>query len=167
MTLAFADGGELQPGVYPMTMDTLYEVFVEQAPNQKCRRVLYSALRLHLDILTEVGGPSTVILGGGFISHRPSAPTDVDLVYFCRDSEHLATILADDAGLSLLTLQNGYIAKPAMFGFKRLQPVGGKVDAFLTTPRREHYWRGLWSTVKGTGENGDPRVERGYVEVAL
>lgn len=169
MTLTFADDGELAAAQGPYRVDdkTLYEEFVEQAPHFEVRQRLHTAMRLHLDILRSIGGPGRVIIGGGFVSRKPTPPRDVDLVYLCRDSDHLESIVLHPDALPLLTLQSGYFAHPVLMGFKRLQPVGGKVDAFLAAPKRYNYWRGLWSTVKGTGKNGIPRVERGYLEVEI
>ncbi|RPA64891.1 hypothetical protein EF294_07350 [Gordonia oryzae] len=168
-SLPFTREGELSPSPdpYKLTDTELYEVFVEQAPHSTVRRRLHTALRLHLDILCDIAGSGPVLIGGGFISHKPTPPTDVDLVYLCRDSEHLESVLTHPDALQLLTLQKGYVLHPAMFGFDRLQPVGGKVDAFLATPGRYAYWRGLWSTIKGTGQNGIPKQDRGYVEVMV
>ncbi|MGZ9829910.1 DUF6932 family protein [Tsukamurella ocularis] len=167
MTLPFQSNGELGPGVHRVDDDELYEIFVESAPHTARRQQLHSALRLYLDVLRTVAGPGRVLIGGGFVSHKNAAPADVDLVYICRDAAHLEQVLTHPEVLPLLTLQAGYAMHPFAQAFQRLQPVGGKVDAFLTTPRSDAYWRTLWSTVKGTGNHGIPRAERGYLEVTI
>ncbi|TPW95710.1 DUF6932 family protein [Mycolicibacterium fortuitum] len=167
--LPFDDDGQLLPSdsAYEIDLDSLYEVFVEQAEHRQVRQRIHTALRLHLDILKEIAGSGPVILGGGFISHKDAPPSDVDLTYLCRDSEHLEAAVMHPEALPILTLQKGYAVHPFLVGFSRLQPVGGKVDAFLASPKMHDYWRTMWSTVKGTGHNGIPRIERGYVEVTI
>jgi hypothetical protein len=157
--------GRLPVGRHVATLDEVRDVFVSAAPNAHIRESIYGAMRLHLNRLVEIGGPAKVWINGGFVTHKAEAPADVDLVYLCADDEHLLRMLNADGVFELLTLQGVAIHKPIATGIRRLQPVGGLVDAFLARPSSYSYWDGLWSLVRTT--ESVPRELKGYVEVRV
>jgi hypothetical protein len=152
-------------------MTTLAEVadrFVAGSPNEYDRGLIFRALELHLELMADrIGRPATVWIDGGFVTHKPEVPNDVDLVYLCRDEAHLSAILAADGIMQLITVQNVIIEIPVMCAVRRMQPVGGKVDAFLATPRVSPFWDRVWSSVKGPDGKTVLGAVKGYLEVTL
>jgi hypothetical protein len=159
--------GRLPPGRHVATLDEVRDVFVRAAPNVHIRESIYGALRLHLNRLVEIGGPAKVWINGGFVTHKAEASADVDLVYLCADDDHMLRMLNADGVFELLTLQGVAIHKPIATGIRRLQPVGGLVDAFLARPSSYSYWDGLWSLVRKTGSVPFGQDLKGYVEVRV
>jgi hypothetical protein len=162
--------GFLDPGTDPYlgTLAELHERFVVRSPHhQDARATIFRALELHLELLVEVGGPAKVWIDGGFVTYKPTAPRDVDLVYLCRDGAHMGAILRSDRIVELLTLQHVIFGAPFAAGAKRLQPVGGLVDAFLALPAAQMYWAAQWSMIKGPDGKRVPGTRKGFVEVSL
>jgi hypothetical protein len=162
--------GFLDPSTdpYVATLTELHERFVVESPDHRDSRArIFTALELHLELLVEVGGPAKVWIDGGFVTYKPAAPNDVDLVYLCRDAAHMGAMLRADRILELLTLQDIVFALPFAAGTKRLQPVGGLVDAFLAVPSDQTYWATQWSMMKGPDGKRVPGTRKGFVEVSL
>jgi hypothetical protein len=162
--------GFLDPAPQPYlgSLDDLHQRFVVESPNHnEERRKVFAALRLHLELLSDIGGSAKVWVDGGFITHKAAAPNDVDVVYLCRDEQHMGQMLRSNRIWGLLTLQQVIFGSPVAGGLPRLQPVGGLVDAFLALPASYMYWAGLWSSVKGPDGRRAPGVRKGFVEVTL
>jgi hypothetical protein len=162
--------GFLDPSTdpYTATLAELHERFVAQSPaHQDARARVFKALELHLELLVEAGGPAKVWIDGGFVTYKPTPLNDVDLVYLCRDDPHMGAMLRSDRILQLLTLQDVIFAAPFAAGAKRLQPVGGLVDAFLALPAAQLYWASQWSMIKGPDGKRVPGTRKGFVEVSL
>lgn len=159
--------GLLPQGRHPATLNEVYERFVEDAPNRSRRELVFAALRVELQLLVQFGGPSTVWLDGGFVTHKAAAPHDADIVYLCRDDQHMLDMLATDGIYEVLTLQGVAAWKPVSVAIRRLQPVGGLVDTFLARPARFGYWHALWESVKGADGTVVPGRTKGYLEVIL
>jgi hypothetical protein len=162
--------GFLDPSTdpYTATLPELHERFVLQSPShQPARQRVFKALELHLELLAEVGGPAKVWIDGGFVTHKTDAPKDVDLVYLCRDPGHMGAMLRSDQIITLLTLGDVIFGFPFAAGAKRLQPVGGLVDAFLALPAAQMYWASQWAMIKGPDGKRVPGTRKGFVEVSL
>jgi hypothetical protein len=162
--------GFLDPSTdpYPATLSELHERFVDESPDHKpARQRIFKALELHLELLREVGGPAKVWIDGGFITYKANAPKDVDLVYLCHDAAHMGAMLRAEPITSLLTLGDVIFGFPFAAGAKRLQPVGGLVDAFLALPAGQMYWASQWAKIKGPDGKRVPGTRKGFVEVSL
>jgi hypothetical protein len=121
---------------YAGTLADLHQRFVVESPNHnELRQRVFTALELHLSLLSDIGGPAKVWVNGGFITFKAAPPHDVDLVYLCRDESHMGHMLRSDGIYELLTLQNVIVGSPAAGGLAKVQPVGGLVDAFLAVRR--------------------------------
>lgn len=156
------------PDPYVGTLADLHQRFVVESPNHnEIRRRVFTALELHLRLLSDIGGPAKVWVNGGFITYKAAPPHDVDLVYLCRDEGHMGQMLRSEGIFNLLTLQNVVIGSPVAGGLPRVQPVGGLVDAFLAVPASYLYWAGLWSRLKGPDGRPVPGTRKGFVEVSL
>lgn len=154
--------GWLPPGRHQADLEEVRERFVAAAPCRQHRELVFEGLLLHLKLLERIGGPGRVWVNGGFVTHKNAPPADADLVYLCRDWQHLEAMLDHDGIYQLLTLQGVLASAPTMVSIRRIQPVGGLVDAFLAPPEAEEYWHGLWSRVKNV-----PDAVKGYVEVVI
>jgi hypothetical protein len=156
------------PDPYPGTLAELHERFVVQSPaHQDVRARVFRALELHLELLLEVGGPAKVWIDGGFVTYKAAPPKDVDLVYLCRDDKHMGDMLRANGIIELLTLQDVIFAFPFAGAARRVQPVGGLVDAFLATPPDQMFWASWWSKLKGPDGKPVPGTRKGFVEVSL
>ncbi|UGT90728.1 hypothetical protein [Mycobacterium ostraviense] len=152
---------------YTATLDEIHDWFVVRAPNQESRIRRFDALCLHLSLLNEMGGPSPVWLGGGFISHNAQTSPGIRLVYLCEDRERLRTLLRDDGVYQLLTLQTVFAEKPMMVSIAELRPVGGLVDAYLASPARRVFWATWLSMITRLDGSTLPGTRQGFVEVTL
>jgi hypothetical protein len=162
--------GFLDPSTLPYkgTLEELHERFVVESPShQEERALIFRALLLHLELLVAVGGPGAVWVDGGFITYKDVAPHDIDLVYLCRDESHMGMMLRSPEIYSLLTIADVIMDFPVAGGLRRLQPVGGLVDAFLTLPEGQMYWAAQWAKIKGPDGNRVPGTRKGFVEVSL
>ncbi|GFG83349.1 DUF6932 family protein [Mycolicibacter algericus] len=71
---------------YPATLNEIEAHFVDAAPESTRHRraLIMRALRLHVDIVTTLaskhGTAVRIFLDGGFITWKPKAPRDADLV---------------------------------------------------------------------------------------
>ncbi|KAA1251356.1 hypothetical protein F0Q45_04655 [Mycobacterium simiae] len=152
---------------YTASLDEVHDCFVVRAPNQESRIRRFDALSLHLSLLYEMGGPSPVWLGGGFVSHNAETVPGIQLVYLCEDREHLRRLLSTDGVYQLLTLQTVFAEKPMMVSIAGLRPVGGLVDAYLASPARQVFWATRLSMITRPDGSTIPGTRKGFVEVTL
>ena len=158
------DRGVLPDGIHRATMAEVYERFVEDAPNRADREVLFHVLQGYLGTLELVVPHGRAWIDGGFAMRKATVPNDVDLVFFPADWEAIRGHPEDGAKiLSLLTLQGVFIDSPASM-IPRLQPFGGRIDAFLCFPGQEETWEATWSNVKRDGKLVSDE-SKGFVEV--
>lgn len=152
--------GHLPVGRHPAPLEAVGERFVAHAPPLWDREGLFRMLCRHLRALASITGPTSVWLGGGLISHSPTAEEEVMVLGMCRDKEHLDKCLRNPASISLLTVDDAIIGSPFMAGTGPLLPYGGDIDASLAEPSETSIWHRTFSWLS------DER-ERGYVEVKL
>lgn len=157
---AMTPDGYLPPGRHRATLDDLQQRFVREAPHSWDREGLFQLLRRHLRALASITGSTPVWIGGGLISHSPTADEDVMVLGMCRDVEHLKKCFEAPGCASLLTIDEAIFGYPFMAGAVTLLPFGGDIDASLATPEDAHIWDGIFSTLHG-------QHDRGYVEVVL
>lgn len=159
------DLGLLPDGIHVANLADIYDRCVLDAPQRDARENLYSALTAYLGFLREIVPHGKAWIDGGFMMCKDTPPHDVDLVFFPDDWNALASKGEAEAAelFSLLTLQNVLCESPAAT-FARLQPFGGKIDAFIARPRDAAYWRSLWSSVKRHG-HPVPSETKGFAEV--
>ena len=146
----------------------MYERFVEDAPNREEREILFVATELHLKRMERLIGPSTVWLDGGFSMCKDTVPGDVDLVFLPDDVARLESLTPNDMDTlgSLLTLQGVATQTPFSGSLRRIQPMGGLVDAFLEAEGNVDYWRDLWSKVQIDGVLLK-EIKKGFAEVRI
>lgn len=158
----------LPEGAWETDLDGVYERFVEDAPNRAEREILFAATELHLKRMERLIGPSTVWLDGGFSMRKNTVPGDVDLVFFPDDVARLESLTPNEIETlgSLLTLQGVSIQAPFNGGLRRIQPMGGLVDAFLEASGNVDYWRDLWSNVQIDGVVLK-EIKKGFAEVRI
>jgi hypothetical protein len=152
---------------YGASLDEVEDMFVKRAPNPEPRLRRLDALSLHMSLLYEAGGPAPIWLSGEFISHRPDVVPAVDLVYLCADTDHLMQMLNQDGIYQLLTLRTVFAELPAMVSIDELKPVGGLIDAHLTSPSRRIFWATRSSMITQPDGTTMPGTRKGFVEVTL
>lgn len=155
--------GLLPVGAHSATLDELHGTFVSSAPNTIERQRLFDALKAWVGAMKQLGVSGVLWIDGGFVTHKPTAPNDVDVVLRIEQSK-LDQLSEDDYAifLSLLTSspEDGATIKP----------IGGLVDAFYSPWSKLHrtrYWHELWSRVKGPDDEEVPGVKKGFVEVKI
>ncbi|MFF2621313.1 DUF6932 family protein [Oerskovia jenensis] len=158
--LRLADDGELLvPGRHRATLEQIYDLFVLQAPFADDRQVIWEAFDLYQRNVARLLPNSKLWVDGGFVTHKRWAPpNDVDVCIIASTEEVAA---AGPALLPLLTDTSGP---------KRVQPMSGMVDGFITVPRphpdsNSAYWAHQWSRVRDLNGNEDESRRKGYVEV--
>jgi hypothetical protein len=170
-----ANTGLLPVGKHVGTLDDVRRRFVDDAPFSGERERPYRALEFYLSELTHRFGSATVLLNGGFVTHKHwAAPKDIDLAVGLSNKAFRLSVGVEHA--PLWTLQNVVADEIGVmnpqFGarFPRVQPALGLIDGFFfpsSMPTLSRYWELLWSKVKD--ENGDEvvGVSKGFVEVSL
>jgi hypothetical protein len=98
-------------------------------------------------------------LNGGFVTHKVSAPKDVDVVLMVHDADAANLSRTDQLLLSsqLTDRSSG------------TQPMGGLVDGFIAqhgNAHEEQIWDGTWSAVKDDNGLIVPGATKGYLEVS-
>ncbi len=159
--------GWLPPGRHPASLEDIELIFVKRAPHADHRDLLFRTLTVYLDMVQQLLPRGSAWVDGGFCTYKDAAPHDVDITLLVPRSraEDMAFI---EQFLPLLTLKDVHAEEPVSFMSPRMQPMGGKIDAFLCVagdPAQEQYWDTVWSSVKGSdGEIVDGET-KGYLEV--
>lgn len=120
----------------------------------------------------QVFGSGRLWIDGGFVTYKAAPPHDVDVVLLPDSADVAMTALRhDERAYALLTLQDVVFLAPAPGGtLRKLQPVGGTMDAFLANPRDSKEmaaWHEIWSSVKGPDGYIIEGQRKGYVEVRV
>lgn len=159
------DRGLLPDGIHAADLADIYDRCVLDAPQRDARENLYSALTAYLGFLREIVPHGKAWIDGGFMMCKDAPPHDVDLVFFPDDWNALASVNESEVAdlYSLLTLQHVFCESPSG-AFSRLQPFGGKIDAFIGRPNETQYWYSTWSSVKRNGVLV-PSETKGFAEV--
>ncbi len=153
-------------------MAEVESAFVIGAPNGAARHDLFAHLRVWVDLAVQVFDSGRLWIDGGFVTHKAAPPHDVDVVLLPDNADSAMTALRhDERAYALLTLQDVFFVTPSPGGtLRRLQPVGGTMDAFLADPRdnvQMAAWHDLWSSVKGPDGHIIGGQRKGYVEVRV
>lgn len=160
------DSGFLPLGAHSATLAEVHERFVSGAPHEARRQSIFDALVTYFDWLRAFFPSGVALVDGGFTTHKPEVPHDIDVVIFPDDPTHMSTWteqqFMDFQGL--MTLQDVIIGGQDAAYFKRVQPLGGLLDGFIAAPEREQMWRRTWSSVRGAG-NAFVADQKGYLEV--
>lgn len=159
--------GFLEPmnSPYVATLDEIQQVFVEQAPFQHRRALIFRALNLFTDLVWETIPETRFWVNGGFTSHKTwAAPEDADVVAIVPVKQF--KLCLTDSMLPLSTLQHVTSAQPNT-GTVKLHPFGGLLDTFFIPdmPAQLKTWDDTWSKVKGPDNQIIPGQRKGYVEV--
>ncbi|WP_399939897.1 DUF6932 family protein [Streptomyces sp. BBFR25] len=163
-------GGMLPVGRHPATLEEIHDVFVVNAPHRDHRQRLYSALELYVGLVRDLLPQATLWVDGGFCTHKPTPPKDIDLVLVA--SSRLTRHFDEEEWRrmnQLLTLQNLSAQTPPTRA-SRVQPMGGLIDAFLIEeddPADIALWDYNWSLVKGDDGKIIEGERKGYLGVAL
>lgn len=154
--------GRLPVGRHPATLEELRERFVDLAPNSERRNLIFRALLLYIDVIAPYFPDARLWINGGFVTHKPEAPADVDVVIVSDPAPSLT--VAEVA--SVHTLHNVTSTTEPFVAVERLQPFGGLIDGFVASPRIPEvlaFWEDQWSKVK----DGTDTERKGFVEVIL
>ena len=170
------DGGPLgllpaAQGPYVCTLDEVHEQFVTNAPHRAVRERIFEALRLWIDLAEDVFGPGRLWINGGFVTHKPHPPKDVDIAFLPHVPLAVDAAIKTGAAFQLLTVQDLLFSRPAPGGhLQRMQPVGGLVDAFLAdvrVPTDAEIWFDIWSSVKDLDGEMIVGARKGFLEVSV
>lgn len=169
MIPSISQEGLLPPGRHSATLDEVKEIFVERAPFSDERRIIFSALDLHLTLMKQIFRSGAAWINGGFVTHKSWAPPkDADIAYVLSSAAVNALDAESAARLgTLLTLQGVVSFKPS-FQATRVQPMGGLLDSFLVVEEQSDQvatWDSLWCTVMGEDSLPVDGATKGYVEV--
>ncbi|MFJ8697548.1 DUF6932 family protein [Streptomyces roseolilacinus] len=163
-------GGMLPVGRHPATLEEIHDVFVVQAPHTTHRQRLYSALELYVALVRDLLPRATLWVDGGFCTHKAAPPADIDLVLFA--SRRLVQHFDQERWTrmnQLITLQNLTAMAPHTVE-RRIQPMGGLIDAFLAEEGNADdvaLWDYNWSLVKDADGKIVDGERKGYLEVEL
>lgn len=144
------------------------KLFVDEAPNSASRRVIFEAFRLYSTLIWAHFPTAQLWLNGGFVTHKASAPHDLDVAFLVNSAELTTALNSAPEIWSLLTLQ-GVSSSMPLVGIQRLQPFGGLIDSFYVpadVPAAVQAWKDRWSfapTPDGLTYRSD--ITKGYVEV--
>ncbi|MFM2719136.1 hypothetical protein P5G46_01255 [Microbacterium mcarthurae (nom. nud.)] len=149
-------------------MDEIRAVFVESAPHRERRALIFEALDLYARLIWSYWPHARLWINGGFVTHKESAPHDVDVVFLVPSSDFSRVLLSEGDSLGLMTFLNVSADQPNITA-PRVQPFGGLIDSFFCPsdiPIAVETWRDRWSmasTVDGSGYRSD--IEKGFLEV--
>lgn len=147
----------LEPGRHTSTLSCAYETFVERAPHREQRELIWQAFEMWCSAIERIVKVHQYWLDGGFVTHKPEAPQDLDVVFLCSREDLNAIPTEDQPRLKQLLTD----ASPE----SRIQPMGGLIDAFLLirgNVEKTAYWNTHWQRVKGAA---DPNVRKGFLVV--
>jgi len=174
--------GQLPPGRHPATWSELERTFVTSAPHPVERAKTYRALVAWASACRELLPSAKFWIDGGFVTHKATAPFDVDVVAVVPlaelkhvsdriDAEAVAYASAPPGAplpkcptqvrfWGLWTLQGVTVNQPGAV-VPRVQPYGGHIDAFFIVEENaaaKATWDGYWSMSVAHGP-------KGYLEV--
>lgn len=164
--------GRLPVGRHVATLEEINKLFVTSAPCEESRARIFQALGIYLGLVDELIPSFVCWVDGGFVTHKPEPPSDVDVAILVPNAVINGLSESDEARFaSLLTIQeaigrNGFFAG----SFGRVQPMGGLVDSYLVPTDDERYvseWDQTWQLVSDpTTKELIPGERKGYLEVA-
>lgn len=150
-------------------MGEIRDLFVEQAPHRDRRELIFDSFKIHFSLVRELFSSGKLWVNGGFCTHKPEPPKDIDMVIVVdpHEVEHFGSAEWERL-VQLLTLQGVSVEMPAAAA-PRVQPMGGLIDCFFilsTDLAANKMWDQLWSSVKR--DNGEivPGLSKGYLEVS-
>ncbi|ORL03395.1 hypothetical protein A6F55_09240 [Prescottella equi] len=150
--------GRLPEGLHRGTFKDLRIRFVDGAPHPERREMLMDALEFYADQVWSLLPTARLWVNGGFVTHKPWAPKDIDVVNVVRAREIDCLDLPTLLPLLTHEAQDG----------SRVQPMGGLIDGFHAVrgdAEKLLYWQDWWSTVTDVDGNAIPGIRKGYVEV--
>lgn len=170
MTLPVWDADGLLPeGRHPASLEEVHDRCVIGAPNAARRQELFGSLITFTELAKRIVGPCQLWVDGGFVTAKPKAPFDIDVVIKPDDWDRLLAYTGRDRDrvFGMLTLQDVVVGEPLYLGFERIQPLAGELDAFLCYPGQDEVWHDTWSAVKGDDGEIVEGAVKGYVEVRV
>lgn len=164
--------GVLPVGVHRATMAEVKDLFVDRAPEdtRRRRRWIFEALELHVSVVRKAlrGEEVTVWVDGGFVTHKPWTPEDVDVLYLTTFDG--LTNCGGESDLPLWTLSK----VRAEFGPRQVQtgklhPMAGLLDGYADKDNgaNRERWNRRFSRFKRQDGTADPVVTKGFLEVIL
>lgn len=151
------------------TFDEIHRVFVSEAPHTERRELIFAAFQIYAQLVWDYFPTARLWVNGGFVTHKESAPHDLDVAVLVLSSEISSVFAAESDALALLTFQGVSATEPSMSGISRLQPFGGLIDSFVVpadNPAVVQVWKNRWSMASnsnGVGYRTD--IFKGYLEV--
>ncbi len=151
-------GGRLPEGRHEGTLKDIRIRFVDDAPHMAHRDRIFQAFEVYARGIWDLLPTAKLWVNGGFVSHKPTKPKDIDVVVLARVSELNAVPWDEILPLVTHAADDG----------TRVQPMGGLVDGFIAkrgNPEEIRYWDDYWKTVLDLDRNPIPGERKGYVEV--
>jgi hypothetical protein len=159
------DEALLPPGRHRATLDEIEAYFVQAAPFNGERALIFQAFKTWVALVEQILPGSRYWIDGGFVTHKPwNAPSDVDVMILCKEETLNALRPDEQARLQQL------LTAPASPGKARVQPMGGLVDGFVTvrgSAGNADYWMEQWSRVKGADGSRILALTKGFLEVVM
>jgi hypothetical protein len=172
--------GLLPIGRFNVTLDEVKRYYVDDAQfaASTTRAEIWSHFEVALEWFRSITPVVCVWIGGSFLTCKVD-PDDIDLVYWCLDTD-INEVTGSNKLLALQYFADNEIR--AQTGLRvdtrycvwRLNPEADRVapDWYLNYVTRRGYWDDFWMR-KRSGAKGDPPVladalpKRGYLEVSL
>ncbi|WP_159325113.1 DUF6932 family protein [Streptomyces tendae] len=160
--------GRLPEGKHPIDLEEMHDLFVARAPHQEARQLIFDAFKIHYSLVRQLFSHGTLWVDGGFCTHKPTAPKDIDMVIIVDPGEVQNFSPAEEERLmQLLTLQGVKVKQPDT-RVQRVQPMGGLIDCFFVLSidiDSIKMWDLLWSSVKEADGTITPGATKGYLEL--
>jgi len=150
---------------YTTTLDEFESRFVDHAPGEARRRLIWDAFSVWLRLARDTLPGARLWVSGSFITEK-TAPSDIDVVLVIRP-EHgpvLGPVL-DPRVRVLLTHLNVESTQPGGL-VARLQPIGGLLDGFVCPEQYREivdFWQQAWSTEFDKTTCAPTGVRMGYL----
>lgn len=174
--------GQLPPGRHTATWSELKQAFVTSAPNPVERAQTFQALVAWAAACRRLLPGAKFWIDGGFVTHKASAPFDVDVVAVVPMAElkHVFDLISLEGAARASTPAGtptpkcptevrfwglwtllGVTADQPKGRAPRVQPYGGHIDAFFIVEENtaaKATWHSYWSM-------GNAHGPKGYLEV--
>lgn len=135
----------------------MWQLFVENAPNRSRREAIMYAFVAWRASVTRLLPSHQLWVDGGFVTHKPEAPNDLDVAIMLRGDDLNKFTSPEQAEFERLLTYTDPTSK------RRIQPMAGLIDGHYGVrgnPDSTTYWYDWWQRVKG-----DDSARKGFLVV--